>query len=91
MPLVSLAEHMRCNASDRVLQSRDETVEAVCVMLRDVCDRMEGMMSGSHMLHRHTIRCANPSPVTTRTPALQGQLRYAPCCRACVWAHLREV
>jgi hypothetical protein len=56
-----LLEHMHLNRSDRLIQSQNESVSAVCDLLHQVCDKMDRMISTSHMLHRSTIRYASVS------------------------------
>jgi hypothetical protein len=56
-PQQSLAEHMAMTRSDRVVQTRGETVADVVDMLHELCAKMDGKMSALHTVHRPSIRC----------------------------------
>ena len=55
---MTLTEHMRVNNSERVVQTRGDSVQDVVDLLHEVCDKMEGRMSSMHIVHKATIRCA---------------------------------
>jgi hypothetical protein len=51
-----LEEH-KLSPSDRVVQAHGDSVAAVCEMLHELCDRMDGHMNSKHIIHKSTIRC----------------------------------
>ena len=57
---------MAITRSNRVVQTRGETVADVVDMLYELCDKMEGKMSALHTVHRPTIRY-DPVPHASQT------------------------
>jgi hypothetical protein len=55
-PRALLQDHINLNRSERLIQARHETTAAVCKMLHEVCDRMNGMIDSMQTIQRASIR-----------------------------------
>jgi hypothetical protein len=68
-PRALLQDHMNLNRSERLIQARHETTAAVCTMLHEVCDRMNGMINSMHKIQKASIRCVTHSHFFESTQA----------------------